>query len=212
MQALNNKNGKTIVISMIKTIQANKEYLSEIDGAIGDGDHGINMSKGFTKCEALLKDKEVSFGEALTSLGDVLFNEIGGSMGPLYGLLFTEMGKSIQEKDVINASSLNDMLGDGLGALREIVTAKVGDKTLMDVLIPAKESLQNSVNDGYDLVSTLEKMKAAAEKGKDATTDMVAKFGRASRLGERSIGVVDPGAASSCLLLKAIADEIMRLI
>jgi dihydroxyacetone kinase-like protein len=104
------------------------------------------------------------------------------------------------------------MLGDGLGALREIVTAKVGDKTLLDVLIPAKESLQNSVNDGDDLVSTLEKMKAAAEKGKDATTDMVAKFGRASRLGERSIGVVDPGAASSYLLLKAIADEIMRLI
>ena len=96
------------------------------------------MSKGFTKCEALLKDKDVSFGEALTSLGDVLFNEIGGSMGPLYGLLFTEMGQSIQEKDVINASSLNDMLGDGLGALREIVTAKVGDKTLMDALIPAK--------------------------------------------------------------------------
>jgi len=212
MQSFYNKDGKAIVMGMIKTVQANKEYLSEIDGAIGDGDHGINMSKGFTLCEARLKDKIIGFGESLSVLGDVLFNEIGGSMGPLYGLFFTEMGNSIRGDEIIDANSLNDMLGEGIKALQEIVDAQVGDKTLMDALIPAKESMQKSIDEGEDLITMLAKMKDAAAKGKDGTISMVAKYGRASRLGERSRGVIDPGAASCSLLLASMVDEINKLI
>lgn len=212
MQAFKNKDGMAIVTSMIKAIQANKEYLSEIDGAIGDGDHGINMNKGFTLCEVRLKNKSVSFSEALSTLGDVLFNEIGGSMGPLYGLFFTEMGNSIKEKELIDATCINDMLGDGIKALQEIVTAKVGDKTLMDALIPAKESMQEAIDAEEDFATILVKMKNAANKGKDATKDMVAKYGRASRLGERSKGVIDAGAASCSLLLTAMTEGILNQI
>lgn len=212
MQGFNNREGKSIVLGLIKTIQDNKEYLSEIDGAIGDGDHGINMSKGFTICGERLRGKEVEFGEALSILGDVLFNEIGGSMGPLYGQLFTEMGNNILGQELITVTAIERMLGKGVEALQEIVDANVGDKTLMDVLIPARDSIHESIKRGEDIVSALEEMKKAVTNGRDATKDMVAKYGRASRLGDRSKGVIDPGAASCCLLLTTMADEMLKLI
>lgn len=209
MQMFFNKDSKTITMQMIKVIQDNKAFLSEIDGAIGDGDHGINMSKGFTLCEAVIKDKDIDFANSLLVLGDILFNEIGGSMGPIYGLLFTEMGNSIKDKDIITAEDTYYMLTSGLTALQDIVTAKVGDKTLMDVLIPAINSMKATLDSGCDLKVSLLKMKEAAINGRNITKDMIARLGRASRLGERSRGVIDAGAASCCLLLSAIADGII---
>lgn len=212
MSAFQNKDGKIIVLTMISAIQKNRDYLSEIDGAIGDGDHGINMNKGFTLCKDALGDKNVSFGEALCTLGDTLLNEIGGSMGPIYGMLFTEMGNSLESKESVDAAAFSAMLHCGLTGLEDIVTAQVGDKTLMDALIPAIEAFDQSLARGSDFATALGSMKHAAAAGRDSTKDLVAKLGRASRLGERSRGVIDAGAASCAILLEAMADGVTALL
>jgi dihydroxyacetone kinase-like protein len=212
MEAFQNKDGKSIVMHMIRVIQESKNYLSEIDGAIGDGDHGINMNKGFTLCEAKLKDKEAGFSESLIELGDILFNEIGGSMGPIYGLFFTEMGMFLEGRIGIDAKAFYGMLSAGLEALRDIVTADIGDKTLMDALIPAHKAFGECLDNDGSFEAALRDMKAAANTGRDATKDMVARLGRASRLGERSRGVIDAGAASCSLILSAMADSITELL
>ena len=154
----------------------------------------------------------MNLSEALVALGDVLFNEIGGSMGPIYGLLFTEMGNSIAAYEAIDARAFAEMLHVGLAALQEIVTAKVGDKTLMDSLMPAVDAMDKAIAAGDGFAAALQKMKAAAIAGRDATKDMVARLGRASRLGERSRGVIDAGAASCSLILSAMADGITELL
>jgi len=134
--------GGDIVRSVIKTIQANKEYLSEIDGLIGDGDHGINMNKGFTMTEERLgTEADIPLAKALKTLGRVLLMEIGGSMGPLYGTFFIEMSKQCDGKDEIDAQTFSSMLKAAIAGINSLGNAKVGDKTLMDTLIPARGSL-----------------------------------------------------------------------
>lgn len=212
MSGFQNKDGKPVVMGMIKAIQQNRSYLSEIDGAIGDGDHGINMSKGFTLCEEAIGDQDVSFAEALVTLGDTLLNEIGGSMGPIYGMLFSDMGVSIIDEETVDEEVFSRMLQAGLDSLQDIVPAQVGDKTLMDALLPAIDVYRQTLDRGGSFASALTQMKKAAAAGRDATKDMVAKLGRASRLGERSRGVIDPGAASCAILLEAMADGIAPLL
>jgi len=212
MVGFKNAEGKPIVMHIIKIIQDNKDYLSEVDGAIGDGDHGINMNKGFSLCEARIKNEDISFAEALDVLGTVLFTEIGGSMGPLYGTLFMEMAEAIDDKAVIDALAFEDMLKSAVDGLHEIVEAQIGDKTLMDALIPAKNAFSNAILKGTGLAEALDEMKKAAQDGRDYTIDLVAKFGRASRLGERSRGVLDAGATSCALILSGMADSIKELL
>lgn len=212
MESFKNSEGAVIVRNLIKTIQDNKEYLSEVDGAIGDGDHGVNMNKGFTLTEGKLAGKEVSLTEALNILGKTLVMEIGGSMGPLYGTFFIELSKACKEKDIIDKAAFNDMIEGALKGLQTFDKARVGDKTLMDTLVPAIEAYKTALESGKDFKSSLEDLKAAAEKGKESTRDMVAKIGRASRLGERSRGILDAGATSCNLILQSIANTIESLI
>ncbi|WHH61113.1 dihydroxyacetone kinase subunit DhaL [Petroclostridium sp. X23] len=212
MENLLNKNGAVIVHNLIKTIQENKDYLSEVDGAIGDGDHGINMNKGFTICQERLEDKEVNLTEALKVLAMVLMTEIGGSMGPLYGTFFFEMSKASSGKEEIDAQIFGEMLEAAIEEIQTLGNAKVGDKTLMDTLIPAAEAYQKALADGKNFAQALKEMKEASKKGKDSTKDLVAKIGRASRLGERSRGVLDAGATSCNLILQSMADSIIRMI
>lgn len=212
MQHFENSEGKTIVESMIHTIQQNRDYLAEVDGLIGDGDHGYNMSKGFTICEARLQEGEPTFDEALDTLGNILFAEIGGSMGPIYGTIFMEMADAIQGKDVIQAVDFSAMLSAAIVGLEAIIEAKVGDKTIMDTLVPARDAFDKAINKGDEFETALESMVQAAEAGKESTIDMVAKFGRSSRLGERSRGVVDAGATSCYLLLKAMAEGVINIL
>ena len=212
MSGFKNSKGKPIVEKIIKAIQNNKEYLSEVDGAIGDGDHGINMNKGFTICEKRLKDKDCSFSEALMILGDVLISEIGGSMGPIYGTLFIEMGESANEKETIDAKAFADMLRCALTGLYELVDARVGDKTLMDVLIPASAALDAAADTGKSFEEALDDCTRAAVLGRDSTKNLVAKYGRASRLGERSRGVLDAGAVSCALIIEGMAEGILELL
>lgn len=208
MSVFKNTDGKHVLSKMVKAIQDNKAYLGEVDGLIGDGDHGMNMNKGFTLFETRFKDKAITFTEGLSRLGDILFSEIGGSMGPIYGTILTEMAEAGEGLDEITLLDLSNMLEAGLNGLQEIVEAKVGDKTLVDTLSPAVDSLKADAGQGKDYREALELMKSCAEAGKESTKDMTAKFGRSSRLGERSRGVLDAGAASCFLLLCAMADGI----
>ncbi|MBQ6373826.1 MAG: dihydroxyacetone kinase subunit L [Clostridia bacterium] len=206
-----NKDGKVIVEKLIKAIQDNKTYLSDIDGLIGDGDHGINMNKGFTMCAERLEDG-MSLSESLKTLGRVLMMEIGGSMGPLYGTLFNKMARACKSEEAIGRDMFGKMLSDAVAGVSELGSAKVGDKTLMDVLIPADEAYKAAVAADKDFKASLEDMKAAAEKGWLSTKDLVAKIGRASRLGERSRGVLDAGATSCNLILQTMADAMIELM
>lgn len=206
MSTFYNADGKPVLLKMVKGIQDNKAYLGEVDGLIGDGDHGMNMNKGFSVFEERFKEKEFSFTEGLDELGMILLNEIGGSMGPIYGTILIDMAEAGEELEEIGVSDLAEMLGSGLAGLQEIVEAQVGDKTLVDTLAPAVSTLKNAKGKSYG--EALEEMKKAAETGRDSTKDMVAKFGRSSRLGERSRGVLDAGATSCCIILTAMADGI----
>ena len=200
--------GRAIADALIHIIQSNKDYLSEIDGKIGDGDHGINMNKGFTLCQQRLEGQEPSVSEALMTISQTLMEDIGGSMGPLYGMMFDGLGAACEGKEEIDSETFAAMLEEAVAGVQDIGGGKRGDKTLLDTLIPAQEAFSAAVAEGKDFAAALDDMKAAAEAGWRATEGMVAKVGRASRLGERSRGVLDAGATSCCLLLTALADSV----
>lgn len=212
MSVFYNKNGKHVLMKMVKAIQDNKVYLGEVDGLIGDGDHGMNMNKGFTLFEKEYQYQDFTFTEGLDNLGNILFSQIGGSMGPIYGTIFMDTAEAGEDLETISTADLADMLEAGLAGLQEIVEAKVGDKTLVDTLSPAVDALKNEAEKGTDLGSALEKMKEAAQAGMESTKDLVAKFGRSSRLGERSRGVLDAGSVSCCIILQAMADGITETL
>lgn len=212
MEKFTQDNGSVIVDKLIVAIQENKQYLSDIDGAIGDGDHGINMNKGFTLCREALDKEAGNLSYSLKTLGRILMMKIGGSMGPLYGKFFCAISKSLEDKAEIGAADFNEALQAALADIRKISPAQVGDKTLMDVLIPSAETMASAVAEGKSFAEALDAMSAAAEAGRDSTIDMVAKIGRSSRLGERSRGVMDAGSASCCLILCTMASTIKELL
>lgn len=195
-----------IVAELAAVIVANKAHLSEVDGLIGDGDHGINMAKGFGRAAERLSGQPLD--GAFLVLSDVLMSEIGGSMGPLYGFMFRDMGRTIRDRAAIDADGFLTMLQTGLSAVTATGAAKVGDKTLIDCLDPAIAAFDAARPDGF--AAALRAMARAAQQGRDSTVDMVAKLGRAARLGERSRGVPDAGATSCCLILTTLADSVER--
>lgn len=211
-EAFSNSEGNKIVYDLIKAIQNNKQYLSDIDGAIGDGDHGINMNKGFTLCGQELEKNPGNLAHSLKVLSKVLVQDIGGSMGPLYGMFFGSMSAVCKDKENIDKEILGDMLKACEASVREIGVAEVGDKTQLDTLVPAVKAFNDGMEKGKSFKECLEDMREAAIKGRDSTKDMIAKVGRASRLGERSRGVIDAGAASCCLIFETMADTIEKLI
>ncbi len=200
------------MLGLIDTIQKNAAYLSDIDGAIGDGDHGINMNKGFTLCKGRLDGKQYSLSEGLSVLSATLMEDIGGSMGPLYGVFFDEMSVVSGKSDEIDAQAFENMLKAALSGIQDIGNAKRGDKTLLDTLIPGIESYSAALEEGKDFAAALEALKEGAKSGWESTKDMAAKVGRASRLGERSRGVLDAGATSCYLILSSMADSIKSLL
>lgn len=212
MDSFENKSGEVILLKMVKSIQDNKDYLAKVDGLIGDGDHGMNMNKGFTIFETRFQGQNISFTEGLEELGIILLNEIGGSMGPIYGTFFMEMSEAGEDLTTIAIADFADMLESGQKGLFEIVDARVGDKTLVDTLSPAVDVMKAAAAEGKSFKETLVLMKKAAEAGRDSTKDLTAKFGRSSRLGERSKGVLDAGATSCWLILSAMADGILDIL
>lgn len=197
------------VIAMLKEMASamaeNKEYLTELDSAIGDGDHGINMDRGFKKVVEKLpavEDKDV--GTIFKNTGMSLVSAVGGAAGPLYGTFFMQFGKVAAGKEELTNGDIGAMLAAGLEGIKQRGKAVVGEKTMVDALEPAVEAFNAAVAQGKDLVECLREAVKAAEKGKESTLNMVAKKGRAHYLGERSIGHLDPGATSSVLLLQAM--------
>ena len=203
MTTLRNEGGGAIVRKMADVIVENRNYLSEIDGKIGDGDHGNNMAKGFGRVKERIADED-TLADGMHALADVLMGEIGGSMGPLYGMMFDDMASAVEDLPQIDREAFARMLRSGQEGVMAIGEAQKGDKTLLDTLIPAVDAF--SAEQG-DFQAALDAMKSAAEEGRDATKDMVATVGRASRLGERSRGVLDAGATSCCMILSVLAAE-----
>ena len=180
-----------------------KEYLTQLDAAIGDADHGINMNRGFQAVMAQLpgvEDKDI--GTILKKVGMVLVSTVGGAGGPLYGTLFLRMGMAVNGKEELSAEDVLKMFKAALEGVKQRGKAQVGDKTMVDAITPAVEALRDALAAGDDLRTALEKSAAAAEKGVKDSIPMVARKGRASYLGERSAGHQDPGATSSFYLFK----------
>ncbi len=208
---MTNSVSRDAVLEWIKTyasvIADNKDYLTQLDAAIGDADHGANMDRGFQA--ALVKlpgvsDKDI--GTILKTVGMTLVSTVGGAGGPLYGTLFMQMGTSSAGKLELTLADWVDALEAGVNGVVMRGKANLGDKTMVDVLSPALVTLKEAAANGTPMREALVKSAQAAEQGMIATIPLVAKKGRASYLGERSAGHQDPGATSSHLLLKAAAD------
>ena len=206
MQAFSNAGSGDIVLAIAHRIVENRGYLSDIDGLIGDGDHGVNMAKGFSLAAERLRGRTRPLAVSLATVGDVLMTEIGGAMGPLYGTMFSGFADALDGVEEIDAAAFERMLRHGLEEVQSIGSAKVGDKTLIDALAPALQAFSATVAKRDDFAAALDALIVAAEKGRDGTVDLVARIGRAARLGERSRGVLDPGAASCAIILRSLAE------
>jgi dihydroxyacetone kinase-like protein len=204
----------SVVADLIGVINSNRQYLSEVDGAIGDGDHGINMSKGFSQCGERLAKRATppSLPAALADLSDALMGGIGGSMGPLYGSFFLDMSSVLEGHALLDSPLFYRALSAGIDAVQAIGDAKVGDKTLIDTLEPARAAYEAALAENRSFRECLDAMTAAAEGGMNSTRELRARVGRASRLGDRSIGVLDAGACSCFLILRSMSESLGALL
>jgi dihydroxyacetone kinase-like protein len=190
-------------------LEEKRAYLSELDSPIGDADHGINMARGFSKVvEKLPSVADTDIGNILKTSGMVLLSSVGGASGPLYGTFFMRAGGALQAKQELDSSDLLRLLEAGIQGVVQRGRAEVGEKTMLDALVPAFDALKARVEQEDDLITALQAALAGAEHGVELTIPLVAKKGRASYLGERSIGHPDPGAASVTLLLSALLDVV----
>lgn len=193
--------------AMAELVEKNKERLTELDGAIGDGDHGINMSRGFTFVqEVLSKGDFQSLSDLFKKCGMALVAHVGGASGPLYGTAFLKAAMAVKDKTEIGSEDYVRILKEAVAGIKMRGKSERGEKTMLDALIPAYEAAANAVEEGQSVQSVLDAAKQAAETGAAGTEKLVAQKGRASYLGERSLGHVDPGSASMALVLAAVAD------
>ena len=196
----------TALVKLCDTIEEQKEYLSELDGAIGDGDHGVNMAKCFRGVKKNLEALEVTdVASVMNCVGMEVMNSVGGAMGALYGTLFLKLAVSVVGKNAVDLGEFSTMLTEALNGILTIGKAKVGDKTLVDTLTPAVNAIVKANEEGKTLADGLDDFEAAAKAGMESTKDLMAKIGRASRLGERTIGHQDAGATSCFFILQSLA-------
>jgi dihydroxyacetone kinase-like protein len=203
--------GKAEVLKWLEILQQvyaeNRQWLTELDSAVGDADHGINMYRGFTAVRAELAAHPPSdIGSVFQSVATVLIRHVGGAAGPLYGTFFLRAAAACAGKTEIEAADMVALFQAGIEGVAQRGKAAAGDKTMLDALLPALDAMRKSLGDGCSLTAILDAGAAAAQAGMLATIPMQARKGRASYLGARSIGHQDPGATSSYLLLQAAAD------
>jgi dihydroxyacetone kinase-like protein len=189
-------------------VGANKEQLTQLDAAVGDGDHGINMDRGMSAVLAKLDaaTEEQDIGALLKTVGMTLVSTVGGAGGPLYGTLFLQMGTAVSGKDELGPDDWAAALEAGIAGVQARGKAEPGDKTMIDALIPGRDALKSALAEGASFEDALRQSADAAGQGMRDTVPLVARKGRASYLGERSAGHQDPGATSSHLLLEAAAE------
>lgn len=190
---------------VVQVMEDEKDALCELDRKLGDGDHGVTMSVGWQavneQLENQLKD-ETDCGKISTTVGMTFLNAVGSSVGPLYATGFMRGGKAVKGKTKLNDTDLAEYWVAFVNGVQERGKAQVGDKTIMDTLIPALKALQENFADTGDFVSAFTDAVSAGKEGMESTIDLVSKIGRSSRLGERSKGAQDPGATSAYLILE----------
>lgn len=192
-------------------ILENKEMLTALDAAIGDADHGINMARGMEEVRrrlAVYVDEDL--GALFKTIGMTLLSKVGGASGPLYGTLFLRMGVASSGKSELTNEEFAAALAAGVDGVRQRGSARIGDKTMVDALLPAMVALQRALEDHASLCEAMQAAMRAAEEGMKATIPMQASKGRASYLGPRSIGHQDPGATSAYLLVSSAAEAICQ--
>lgn len=195
-----------ILKNIIAAIEENAQFLTDLDAAIGDNDHGINMARGFKKVDADLPGlagKDI--GAILKKVGMDLVSTVGGSSGPLYGTAFMKAGAKAAGKNEISLDDFIVMMDEAIGGVQLRGKAVKGEKTMLDAMIPAQEAMKAAAVGGADAAAVLQAGVKAAEEGVEYTKTIIATKGRASYLGERSIGHQDPGATSFTVILQAIA-------
>lgn len=192
---------------LAEAVNENKEMLTDLDAAIGDADHGINMSRGFEAVKAKLSQ---GGGEdiptVLKKVGMTLISTVGGASGPLYGTAFLRASAAINRNETITREKAMEMLSSAIQGIKDRGKARQGEKTMLDALEPALEAIDNSIKADKPLLECLEAACQAAQAGMEYTGTIKATKGRASYLGDRSIGHRDPGATSSYIMLRALTD------
>lgn len=185
---------KTLILQAADEIIANKDYLTDLDRSIGDADHGVNMAKGFGFTKEALEADFDDYKTLFNKVATTLLSKVGGASGPLYGSFFMKFAASLKDVDELTRENLNQAFTAGVDGVKQRGKAEVGDKTMVDVLEPVAEAL--NAGKSFDEVVQI------AEESMEKTKDIKAKKGRASYVGDRSIGHIDPGAASSYILVK----------
>lgn len=186
-------------------VAAEADHLTQLDSAIGDGDHGVNLTRGFHAVEEALADQDgTPPGKQLILAGKTLVSTVGGASGPLWGTALRRAGRAVGDAESVDGPALVEALDAALAGVVELGAAEPGDATMVDALAPAVEALRSAVSGGASLADAIAAAAGAAAEGARATVPMQARKGRASYLGERSIGHEDPGAASTTLIIAAL--------
>lgn len=192
---------------LCEVFNENRDYLTQLDSSIGDGDHGINMARGFEKVKEKLGGYEtLSISAMLKDVGMTLVNNVGGSSGPLFGTWFLRASAIAGERTNLTPEAVVTLFEAGLSGVIQRGKTNLQDKTMVDALSPAVEALREAVSGGKSLAEALTCATQAAEQGMNGTTSMQARKGRASYLGQRSMGHQDPGATSAYLMIKAASE------
>ena len=187
------------------SVRAERDHLVQLDAAIGDGDHGTNMARGFEAVvQALANDSGSSPGRLLIVAGRTLVSTVGGASGPLWGSALRSGGRVLGDHATFEAGQLVEVLAAALASVKDLGTAALGDKTMVDALEPAVETLRERLGAGDSLATAIDAAANAAEAGMRSTIPLQARKGRASYLGERSVGHQDPGATSTALIIRAL--------
>ena len=197
------------IVSAAGVIEANRDHLTQLDAAIGDADHGINLSRGFTAVLGALGQENQAPktpGAILTVTGNTLISKVGGASGPLYGMAFRRAGKALGDAADVDLPGLSAALDAALAGVQQLGAAREGDKTMVDALAAATRAFSKAIAEGASPDDALRSLAEAAQAGATATISMQALKGRASYLGPRSVGHEDPGAVSTALILGALRD------
>ena len=198
------------MVSAAEAIEANRDHLTQLDAAIGDADHGINLARGFTAVlGALEAAAPPTPGAILILTGSTLISKVGGASGPLYGTAFRGAGKALGDTANVDLPGLATALEAALAGVQRLGAAREGDKTMVDALAPATGAFSKAIAEGASDADALTALAEAAQAGAVATVSMQALKGRASYLGPRSVGHEDPGAASTALILAALRDAVL---
>jgi phosphoenolpyruvate---glycerone phosphotransferase subunit DhaL len=195
------------IAEIAAVVEAQRDHLTQLDSAIGDADHGINLSRGFTAVQAALAQADTPTPASVLLLtGSTLISKVGGASGPLYGTAFRRASKALGDETEVDLPALAGALEAALAGVQKLGAAQEGEKTLVDALAPAVAAFNKAVTEGASTGDAFSALTDAADAGAQATIAMQALKGRASYLGPRSVGHEDPGAASTALILHALRD------